>query len=53
MIDKKKINFTEYNDNIFEMYKNMMNKKFIYSLKNGELNKDKIIWGININDNTK
>ena len=53
VIDKKKINFTEYNDNIFEMYKNMMNKKFIYSLKNGELNKDKIIWGININDNTK
>lgn len=53
IINKNKINLTEYNDRIFDMYKDMMNKNFIYTLKNGGLDEENIIWGININDNTK
>lgn len=52
-IDKTKINLTDYNDHIFEMYKSIMNENFIYNLKIGNIDKNNIIWGVNKNGNTE
>lgn len=53
IIDKNNINLTEYNEQIFENFKKMMNKSFLLSLKTGEIDNDNIVWGTNLNDNSK
>lgn len=53
IIDKDNINLVEYNDQIFENYKKMMNAKFLSMLKSGKIDNDNIVWGINRNDNSE
>ena len=51
--DKNNLNLSDYNDNIFNMYKNMLNKNFVKKLRDGDIKEDAIVWGINKNDRTK